>query len=190
MQFYLESGIKIYWIIEIQIEAFTPYLFYMKIPSLVNNILNQMLGNGPIYDYLHLIFIIFVYLLGEFFLFRLNSFVILKYLLTHINYLILFSSQWNNSLFFQISERTPRPVHRRAVNASSIEPRIWTQHPKEWIELRVEKDDQNKHGIQRKIVFWDLDLAVSHKCVCAGKLCCQCYEKLFVKKRYFPAVNS
>lgn len=52
-----------------------------------------MLGNGPIYDYLHLILIIFVYLLGEFFLFRHNSFVILKYLLVHINYLILFSSQ-------------------------------------------------------------------------------------------------
>lgn len=65
----------------------------MKIPSLVNNILNQMLGNGPIYDHLHSILIIFVYLVGEFFLIRLNSFVVLKYLLIHINYLIMFSSQ-------------------------------------------------------------------------------------------------
>lgn len=43
MHFYFESGVKIDWIIELRIEAFTPYLFYMKISSFENNISNQML---------------------------------------------------------------------------------------------------------------------------------------------------
>lgn len=129
--------------------------------------------------------------LGVFILFRLNSLVMLKCLLININYLFLLLSQLNICLFCQIlPERTPHPVNRRPWMHHRFCRESWTQHTEEWIELRVEQDDKNKHGIQWKIVLWDLDFAVLYKCMCPGKMCWQYYEKLFMRIHSLPAVNS